>query len=205
MPAGLSITIRCASSWTTSSAISSGPIWLSFGAGMSISTASPATTRAFASQITDPFTRTAPAVSRRASRVRDSAAPSGASRTSALSSRTGGSSPIRNESGSCPMDDSPPPVSPATLKFLARLVTVLTATMIVGVLVIIGLLVTRLQQSDSPALALPPQITLPAGATARAITLGGDWYAVVTTDDRILVYGRDSGDLRQTIILRPAD
>jgi hypothetical protein len=103
------------------------------------------------------------------------------------------------------MDDSPPPVSPATLKFLARLVTVLTATMIVGVLVIIGLLVTRLQQSDSPALALPPQITLPAGATARAITLGGDWYAVVTTDDRILVYGRDSGDLRQTIILRPAD
>ncbi|MGI3210135.1 DUF6476 family protein [Roseovarius tibetensis] len=97
------------------------------------------------------------------------------------------------------MDDSPPPVSPATLKFLARLVTVLTATMIVGVLVIVGLLVTRLQQADTAAPALPARITLPEGATARAVTWGDDWYAVVTTDDRILIFDRASGELRQTV------
>ncbi|MFO7759504.1 MAG: DUF6476 family protein [Roseovarius sp.] len=98
------------------------------------------------------------------------------------------------------MDDSPPPVSPATLKFLARLVTVLTATMIVGVLVIVGLLVTRLQQADTtPAPALPDRVTLPDGATARAVTMGGDWYAVVTTDDRILIFDAATGDLRQTV------
>ncbi len=103
------------------------------------------------------------------------------------------------------MDDSPPPVSPATLKFLARLVTVLTATMIVGVLVIIGLLVTRLQQTDTPAPALPDGITLPEGATARAITFGGDWYAVVTAEDRILIFDRSSGDLRQSVTVRAPD
>jgi Flp pilus assembly protein protease CpaA len=99
------------------------------------------------------------------------------------------------------MDDSPPPVSPATLKFLARLVTVLTATMIIGVLVITGLLVTRLQQTDTTAQALPDTITLPEGATARAVTVGVDWYAVVTSNDRILIFDRPSGDLRQTVTI----
>ena len=103
------------------------------------------------------------------------------------------------------MDDTPPPVSPATLKFLARLVTVLTATMIAGVLVITGLLVTRLQRDAPPAPALPDTITLPDGATARAITMGGDWYAVVTTDDRILIFDRASGDLRQTVRIKAGD
>ena len=97
------------------------------------------------------------------------------------------------------MDDTPAPVSPATLKFLARLVTVLTATMIVGVLVITGLLVTRLQRTGTPAPALPATITLPDEATARAVTIGGDWYAVVTSDDRILIFDRASGEIRQTV------
>jgi hypothetical protein len=97
------------------------------------------------------------------------------------------------------MDDSPPPVSPATLKFLARLVTVLTATMIVGVLVIVGLLVTRLQRSDPVPLTLPDAIVLPDGTTARAVTIGGDWYAVVTTQDRILIFDRASGEIRQSV------
>ena len=103
------------------------------------------------------------------------------------------------------MDDTPAPVSPATLKFLARLVTVLTATMIVGVLVIVGLLVTRLQRDETPAPALPAEITLPGGATARAVTWGDDWYAVVTGDDRILIYDRASGEMRQTVDIVPGD
>ncbi|WP_297769921.1 DUF6476 family protein [uncultured Roseovarius sp.] len=98
------------------------------------------------------------------------------------------------------MDDTPPPVSPATLKFLARLVTVLTATMIVGVVVIVALLVIRFSGEErTPPLALPESIDLPGEARATAVTLGDDWLAVVTEDDRILIYDRVSGSLRQTV------
>ncbi|NNE54219.1 MAG: hypothetical protein HKN30_17670 [Sulfitobacter sp.] len=85
---------------------------------------------------------------------------------------------------------------PANLRFLRRLVTLLTAVMICGVLVVIGLLVTRLGRDTVP---LPAQITLPDGAEARAFTQGPDWYAIVTSDDRILIYDRLTGKLRQTV------
>ncbi|MFB9148894.1 DUF6476 family protein [Roseovarius ramblicola] len=99
------------------------------------------------------------------------------------------------------MSESPQPVSPATLKFLARLVTVLTATMILGLLVIVGLLVTRFwSEPDLPA--LPGAITLPEGAHATAFTQGEGWYAVVTDDRRILIYDRASGALRQEVTIR---
>lgn len=74
--------------------------------------------------------------------------------------------------------------------------TVLTATMILGVLAIIFLLVMRLQQ---PApLALPDSLTLPGGTTATAFTQTDDWIAIITDDNRIVIYERD-GTLRQTI------
>ncbi|KIN60424.1 hypothetical protein Z945_1396 [Sulfitobacter noctilucae] len=91
------------------------------------------------------------------------------------------------------MDD---PIEPANLRFLRRLVTVLTAVMICGVLVVIALLVTRLNR-DAPA--LPDQITLPDGAKAQAFTQGADWYAIVTSTDQILIYNRLTGALQQTI------
>jgi len=78
------------------------------------------------------------------------------------------------------MDDNSPPVAPATLKFLARLVTLLTATMVVGLIVMIGLFVTRFWGDEAGTLALPDSITLPA-------------------DNRILIYDRQSGSLRQTV------
>jgi len=87
------------------------------------------------------------------------------------------------------------------LKFLARLVTVLTATMILGLLVIVGLLVTRFR--DAPAMApLPETITLPEGARATAFTQAPGWYAVVTEDGRIVIFDRPSGDLRQVVEIR---
>ncbi len=96
------------------------------------------------------------------------------------------------------MNDTPePPLpEPANLKFLRLLVTTLTATMIVGLLIIITLIVIRYRDQRAP---LPATITLPDGATATAFTQGPDWYAVVTGDSRILIFDRASGTLRQTV------
>ncbi len=88
-----------------------------------------------------------------------------------------------------------------TLRFLKILVTVLTATMILGVLAIVALLVIRLQRPD---MELPPAIALPAGTAATAFTHGPDWIAVVTGDDRILIYDRRGTTLRQEIAILPA-
>lgn len=95
------------------------------------------------------------------------------------------------------------PPEPANLRLLRRLVTVLTATMIAGFLILIALLVIRLPDitGGDSALPLPDTIALPDGAQAAAFTQGADWYAIVTTDDRILIYDRASGALRQTIAL----
>ncbi len=95
------------------------------------------------------------------------------------------------------MDDAPGPLPP-DLRFLKRLVTVLTATMIVGLLAIVALLVTRLGQDRDAGLIVPDRITLPDGVRVEAFTQGADWFAVVTGDDRILIYGSD-GALRQTV------
>ena len=97
------------------------------------------------------------------------------------------------------MNDAPNvPDEPANLKFLRRLVTVLTGTMIVGVVVIIGLLVMRINSKPATQ-AMPANITLPDGTTASAYTVGAGWYAVVTTGNEILIFDRASGALRQTI------
>jgi len=101
------------------------------------------------------------------------------------------------------MNDAPlEPEEPANLKFLRRLVTLLTGTMIVGVVVIIGLLVMRINGKPAPVSTgpeLPASITLPDGAQATAFTMGKGWYAVVTDGDAILIYDADSGELRQTV------
>ena len=87
-------------------------------------------------------------------------------------------------------------MEPANLRFLRRLVTVLTATMIGGLLLIIALIVIRFNESPPD---LPDRIVLPDGSEATAFTQGGAWFAVVTTDDRILIYDRVTGQLRKTI------
>lgn len=77
----------------------------------------------------------------------------------------------------------------------------LTATMIGGVLVIIVLIVMRFYDVPPP---LPARLTLPDGIEAIAFTQGPDWYAIVTSDDRILIYDRITGQLTQTVeIERP--
>jgi hypothetical protein len=87
---------------------------------------------------------------------------------------------------------------PANLRFLRRMVTVLTAVMILGVVVVIGLLVTRLSR-DTPV--LPSEIAIPNGAKATAFTQAADWYAVVTDKNEILIFDRMTGALRQTVMV----
>lgn len=74
--------------------------------------------------------------------------------------------------------------------------------MIGGVLVMIVLFVTRFYGAGPSTLpALPDTITLPQGTDAQAVTFGGDWIAVVSDDNRILIFDRASGALRQTVAI----
>ena len=84
---------------------------------------------------------------------------------------------------------------PPGLRFLRQLVTVLTVVMIVGVVLIAALLVIRLNQ---PALEIPDQITLPAGTVAVSYTQTQDWFAVVTDENKILIFDLN-GQLTQEV------
>ncbi|MFO7920561.1 MAG: DUF6476 family protein [Nioella sp.] len=86
---------------------------------------------------------------------------------------------------------------PLNLRLLRLLVTVLTVVMIVGLIAVVITFVTRFPGGD--AIRLPEEVTLPEGVRASAVTMGPDWFAVVTADDRILIFDRDSGDLRQSV------
>ncbi len=90
---------------------------------------------------------------------------------------------------------------PANLRFLRRLITVLTLTMIFGLLTIIGLIVMRFTGEVEPP--LPTEIVLPDGAKVQSFTIGSDWAAVVTQDNRIIVFNRDDYSIRQTIQILP--
>ncbi|PZX46272.1 hypothetical protein LY56_01245 [Roseinatronobacter thiooxidans] len=94
----------------------------------------------------------------------------------------------------------PPAPPPPDVRLIKGLVVVLTSVMILGVIVIIGLLVTRLGMAPAP-LALPDSITLPAGAAPQAITLARDWVLVLTQDDQVLLFDRNSGALRHQMAL----
>ena len=76
--------------------------------------------------------------------------------------------------------------------------TTLTVIMVGGVLVVIALLVIRLSD-DTRAPQVPADISLPEGVTARAVTFGTGWLAVVTTEDQILILDSETGALRQQI------
>jgi len=84
-----------------------------------------------------------------------------------------------------------------TLRYLKWLVTLLTVTMIGGFLTIVALFVMRFSTLAQPA--LPASVALPDGAKATAFTQAGDWFAIVTDDNRILIYDRATGTLRQQI------
>lgn len=95
------------------------------------------------------------------------------------------------------MNEAPEGEEIGSLRFLRILVTVLTSVMIVGFIVLIVFLVTRFP--TGPSLSLPETIALPDGSTATAFTQAEGWYAVVTADDQILIFDRQTGSLRQSV------
>lgn len=78
----------------------------------------------------------------------------------------------------------------------------MTAVMMVGLVVVVALIVIRLNENGP---TMPDQITLPEGVNATALTIGEGWWAVVTDDQRILIYDQMTGALRQEIPLIPAN
>ena len=98
------------------------------------------------------------------------------------------------------MDEREPSVGEVRhLKYLKWLVTILTVTMIGGVLTVVGLLVMQFgAMRDIP---LPDEIELPDGSNAVAFTQGDDWYAVVTEADEILIFSRATGQIIQTVTI----
>ena len=97
--------------------------------------------------------------------------------------------------GEAPIEPGP---LPPDLRFLKTLVTVLTATMIFGLLAMVAIFVIRLRPAIAPVLPMPDEIALPAGVTAVSVSYGPGFFAVVTDDRRILIFGSD-GALRQTV------
>lgn len=89
-----------------------------------------------------------------------------------------------------------------SLRLLKGLVITLLVVMIVGFIVLIVALVTRLP--SAPGLVLPDSLILPEGARAVAVTQAEDWIAVVTQAQELLFYDARSGVLFQKVqVARP--
>ena len=75
--------------------------------------------------------------------------------------------------------------------------------MIGGVITVVWLLVTRMPQAFQAVPTLPEAIEMPQGTKAQAVTFGEGWFAVVTEDDRILIFSK-AGQVLQDIAITPA-
>lgn len=76
-------------------------------------------------------------------------------------------------------------------------------TMIVGVITVVSLLVTRMPNANATAPALPATISLPAGTTAQAVTMGKGWIGVVTDDNHFLVFDAQGKPLQDITLQIP--
>ena len=88
-------------------------------------------------------------------------------------------------------DDQPPNANiqlPRNLRFLQRLVTLLTVSMIVGILTIAALLAFKLRSEN---INFPQTQTHPDGTKPKAFTQTKDWYSVITDKNEILIYKND--------------
>ncbi len=99
---------------------------------------------------------------------------------------------------------------PPRLRQLRWMVNALMLALIVGIGIIATALVIRLNgMSARPLPVLPEQVSLPAGETARAVTFGEGWIAVVTADaagtERIRILNAATGTERASLTIPPGD
>ena len=85
------------------------------------------------------------------------------------------------------------PAEPANLRFLRRLVTTLTATMIVGLIAIFAVLVIRLQ---SPVAIFPEITALPQGTEVLSVTRTANELIVVDQNRKIYLLSLDGKNLQ---------
>ena len=98
-------------------------------------------------------------------------------------------------------DDQPPNAAfqlPQNLRFLQRLVTLLTVSMIAGILTIAALLAFKLRSEN---INFPQTLTLPDGTKPIAFTQTKDWYSVITDANEILIF-KNNGTLIQSIAVQ---
>ena len=78
--------------------------------------------------------------------------------------------------------------------------TVLTIMFILGFAIVVALFVYKFRDLEIPGpMKIPDSIVLPPGTEVQAFTQGRDWHAVVTQDNRILIYGSESDQPIQEI------
>ncbi|MFV0475559.1 MAG: DUF6476 family protein [Pikeienuella sp.] len=100
---------------------------------------------------------------------------------------------------------------PPQLRNLRRMVSVLTATLIIGVLAIVATLVIRIMMEEpagAPAAIGAEAISLPAGEAITAIGATANALSVATRDadgaERIRVFHPETGEeLSMTAVTRP--
>lgn len=74
--------------------------------------------------------------------------------------------------------------------------------MIAGLVTIIVLIVIRVPnvvRTIEDPIPLPASLTLPDGTEAESFTMGRDFYAVITSQREILIFDRQTNELRQTL------
>ena len=97
-------------------------------------------------------------------------------------------------------DEQPPNADfqlPRNLRFLQRLVTLLTVSMIVGILTIAALLAFKLRSEN---INFPQTLTLPDGTKPIAFTQTKDWYSIITEANEILIYKNDGTLIRSITV-----
>jgi hypothetical protein len=126
---------------------------------------------------------------------------SGIFRANALSSLGGGFPPmVKRTSVMADQSEVPAnPPEPANLRFLRRLVTTLTATMILGLIAIFTVLVIRLQTTS----AMFPEITgLPANTEVLSVSRTPRELVIIDQSGRIYVLSLDGTTLLQEFELK---
>ena len=101
-------------------------------------------------------------------------------------------------------DDQPPNADfqlPRNLRFLQRLVTFLTVSMIAGILIIVALLAFKLRDEN---INFSQKLVLPDGTKPIAFTQTKDWYSIVTDANEILIYKND-GTLIKSITVQHSE